>query len=280
LNAEARVETTSSGGAAQPDPALGQQSNVAPVLEASHITKRYGAVEALRGASVTVMAGEVVGLMGDNGAGKSTLIKILSGVEAADGGQVRYKGRPAHLASPQDARDLGIETVFQDLALAPELDTPTNLYLGREIIRPGLAGLLGFLDRRAMRRKAHEVLASLNVSIKDTGAPVATLSGGQQQSVAVARAVTWADELVIMDEPTAALGVPQTRAVLELIRTVRDSGRSVVLISHSLPDVFAVTDRIEVLRLGRRVARFQTADTNDQEVVAAMTGALEQEDAA
>lgn len=275
------METTTSGGeATRPAPASGQQSTAAPILEARHVTKRYGAVEALRGASVTVMPGEVVGLMGDNGAGKSTLIKILSGVETADGGEVRYNGRPVRLASPQDARDLGIETVFQDLALAPELDTPTNLYLGRELIHRGLAGRLGFLDRRAMRRKATAVLGSLNVNIKDLGAPVATLSGGQQQSVAVARAVTWADRLVIMDEPTAALGVPQTRAVLELIRTVRDSGRSVVLISHSLPDVFAVTDRIEVLRLGRRVARFHTPDTNDQEVVAAMTGALEQDDAA
>jgi simple sugar transport system ATP-binding protein len=275
------VETTTSGGeATQPAPASGRESSAAPILEAREVTKRYGAVEALRGASMTVMPGEVVGLMGDNGAGKSTLIKILSGVESADGGEVRYNERPVRLATPQDARDLGIETVFQDLALAPELDTPTNLYLGRELIRSGLPGLLGFLDRRAMRRKAAEVLASLNVNIKDLGAPVANLSGGQQQSVAVARAVTWADRLVIMDEPTAALGVPQTRAVLELIRTVRDSGRSVVLISHSLPDVFAVTDRIEVLRLGRRVARFRTQDTNDQEVVAAMTGAFEQDDAA
>jgi simple sugar transport system ATP-binding protein len=275
------VETTTSGGeATQPASASGQKSSAAPILEARHVTKRYGAVEALRGASMTVMPGEVVGLMGDNGAGKSTLIKILSGVETADAGEVRYNGQPVRLGSPQDARDLGIETVFQDLALAPELDTPTNLYLGRELMRHGLAGLLGFLDRRAMRRKAADVLASLSVNIKDLGAPVATLSGGQQQSVAVARAVTWADRLVIMDEPTAALGVPQTRAVLELIRTVRGSGRSVVLVSHSLPDVFAVTDRIEVLRLGRRVARFITPDTNDQEVVAAMTGALEQDDAA
>jgi simple sugar transport system ATP-binding protein len=281
LNDEARVETPNSGGeATQPATASGQLSTAAPILEARDVTKRYGAVEALRGASVTVMPGEVVGLMGDNGAGKSTLIKVLSGVETADGGEVRYNGRRVRLGSPQAARDLGIETVFQDLALAPELDTPTNLYLGRELIRGGLAGRLGFLDRRAMRRKATDVLGRLNVNIKDLGAPVATLSGGQQQSVAVARAVTWADQLVIMDEPTAALGVPQTRAVLELIRTVRDSGRSVVLISHSLPDVFAVTDRIEVLRLGRRVARFRTTDTSDQEVVAAMTGALEQEDAA
>ena len=275
------MKTTNSGGeATQPAPASGPERTAAPILEARHVTKRYGAVEALRGASVTVMPGEVVGLMGDNGAGKSTLIKVLSGVETADSGEVLHNGRPVRLVSPQDARDLGIGTVFQDLALAPELDTPTNLYLGRELIRHGLPGRLGFLDRRAMRRKAADVLTSLNVNIKDLGAPVATLSGGQQQSVAVARAVTWADKLVIMDEPTAALGVPQTRAVLELIRTVRGSGRSVVLISHSLPDVFAVTDRIEVLRLGRRVARFRTAETSDQEVVAAMTGALEQDDAA
>jgi simple sugar transport system ATP-binding protein len=264
----------------RPAVASAPDSATVPILEARDLNKRYGAVEALRGASVTVMPGEVVGLMGDNGAGKSTLIKILSGVVTADSGQVLFNGSPVQLDSPQDARDLGIGTVFQDLALAPELDTASNLYLGRELARAGLLGRLGFLDRRAMRRQASDVLVSLNVRIKDLGAPIAALSGGQQQSVAVARAVTWASKLVIMDEPTAALGVPQTRAVLELIRTVRDSGRSVVLISHSIPDVFAVTDRIEVLRLGRRVARFRTADAGDQEVVAAMTGALEQEDVA
>jgi simple sugar transport system ATP-binding protein len=264
----------------RPAAASAPDSATVPILEARDLIKRYGAVEALRGANVTVMPGEVVGLMGDNGAGKSTLIKILSGVVTADSGQVLFNGSQVQLGSPQDARDLGIGTVFQDLALAPELDTASNLYLGRELARAGLLGRLGFLDRRAMRRQASDVLVSLNVHIKDLGAPIAALSGGQQQSVAVARAVTWADKLVIMDEPTAALGVPQTRAVLELIRTVRDSGRSVVLISHSIPDVFAVTDRIEVLRLGRRVARFRTPDASDQEVVAAMTGALEQEDAA
>jgi simple sugar transport system ATP-binding protein len=250
-----------------------------PILEARAVTKSYGAVEALRGASVTVMPSEVVALMGDNGAGKSTLIKILSGVVAADGGQIDFDGHAVVMESPQDARDLGIETVHQDLALAPELDTPANLYLGREILHHGIAGGLGFLDRAAMRGKAAEILASLSVNIKDLGAPVATLSGGQQQSVAVARAVTWADKVVIMDEPTAALGVPQTKAVLDLIGRVRDSGRSVVLISHSLPDVFAVSDRIEVLRLGRRVARFRTSEATDHDIVAAMTGALHQDDA-
>jgi simple sugar transport system ATP-binding protein len=168
----------------------------------------------------------------------------------------------------------------QDLALAPDLDTAANLYLGREVLAKGVLGWFGVLDKKRMAGHADRVLTDLKVNIKDASAPVAMLSGGQQQSVAVARAVTWANELVIMDEPTAALGVPQTRAVLELIRRVRDSGRSVVLISHSLPDVMAVSDRIEVLRLGRRVARLTTADTTEETVVGAMTGAFTSEETA
>jgi simple sugar transport system ATP-binding protein len=251
-----------------------------PVLEARRVAKRFGSVEALRGASFEVRAGEVVALMGDNGAGKSTLIKTIAGVYSADEGEILFEGELIGVRSPREMQDLGIETVYQDLALAPDLDTAGNLYLGRELYKPGLLGRLGVLAKRQMREDAGKVLTDLDVKIKDLQAPVANLSGGQQQSVAVARAVNWADKLVIMDEPTAALGVVQTRAVLDLIRRVRDSGRAVVLISHSLPDVFAVSDRIEVLRLGRRVARLQTSQTSDHEVVAAMTGAFEQEDAA
>lgn len=250
------------------------------LLETRGVVKRFGAVEALRGASFSLGAGEVVALMGDNGAGKSTLIKTICGVHAPDAGEVLFKGRSIAGMAPNQVHSLGIETVYQDLALAPDLDTAANLFLGREIFAAGLLGKLGVLARKQMARRAHEVLTDLNVRIKDPSAPVATLSGGQQQSVAVARAVTWADQLVIMDEPTAALGVPQTRAVLDLIRRVRDSGRSVVLVSHSLPDVMAVADRIEVLRLGRRVARLVTRDTNEEQIVGAMTGAYTMEEVA
>ncbi|MFB9832015.1 ATP-binding cassette domain-containing protein [Actinoallomurus acaciae] len=250
------------------------------LLEARGIVKRFGGVEALRGAAFSVRPGEVVALMGDNGAGKSTLIKTICGVHAPDAGQVIFDCRRIDGLSPREIQALGVQTVYQDLALAPDLDTAANLYLGRELSAPGLLGALGVLAKKAMAAHADQVLKDLRVSIKDPSAPVAMLSGGQQQSVAVARAVTWADRLVVMDEPTAALGVPQTRAVLDLIRAVRDSGRSVVLISHSLPDVMAVSDRIEVLRLGRRVARFVTAETGEEQVVGAMTGAFTQEEAA
>ncbi|GLY88759.1 ATP-binding cassette domain-containing protein [Actinoallomurus iriomotensis] len=250
------------------------------LLEARGIVKRFGGVEALRGAAFSVRPGEVVALMGDNGAGKSTLIKTICGVHAPDAGEVIFGGKRIDGLSPREIQALGVQTVYQDLALAPDLDTAANLYLGRELAAPGLLGALGVLAKKAMAAHADQVLRDLRVSIKDSSAPVAMLSGGQQQSVAVARAVTWADRLVVMDEPTAALGVPQTRAVLDLIRTVRDSGRSVVLISHSLPDVMAVSDRIEVLRLGRRVARFVTAETGEEQVVGAMTGAFTQEEAA
>jgi len=248
------------------------------LLEARDIVKRFGAVEALRGAGFSVRPGEVVALMGDNGAGKSTLIKTICGVHAPDGGEVFFDGERVDGYSPREIQALGVETVYQDLALAPDLDTAANLYLGREVLAPGLLGTLGVLAKRTMAAHTERLLTDLKVAIKDTSVPVATLSGGQQQSVAVARAVTWADRLVIMDEPTAALGVPQTRAVLDLIRTVRDSGRSIVLISHSLPEVMAVSDRIEVLRLGRRVARFVTSETSEEQIVGAMTGAFTQEE--
>jgi len=251
-----------------------------PLLEAREVTKRFGAVDALRGASFQIFPGEVVALMGDNGAGKSTLIKTMCGVYAPDGGDVLFEGRSVAGRSPKEIQALGIETVYQDLALAPELDTPGNLFLGREQLMPGILGFFGVLAKSAMRQRASTVLTELSVKIKDIKAPVNTLSGGQQQSVAVARAVTWADKLVIMDEPTAALGVPQTQAVLALIRTVKESGRSVILISHSLPDVMQVADRIEVLRLGRRVAQLTAAEATEEQIVGAMTGAWTQEAAA
>jgi simple sugar transport system ATP-binding protein len=245
------------------------------VLEAKGIVKRYGHVEALGGADFRVDPGEVVALIGDNGAGKSTLVKTMSGVTTPDAGELVIDGKPVALSSPQHARTLGIETVFQDLALAPELGPAENTFVGRELLKPGLLGRLGVLDRKEMRRRALESFISLGTDVKDMDAPVAALSGGQRQSVAICRSVMWANRLVFMDEPTAALGVRQTRKVLELIRRVADGGVAVVLISHNMTEVLQVADRVEVLRLGRRVARFQAADTDVEELVGAMTGALD-----
>jgi simple sugar transport system ATP-binding protein len=245
-----------------------------PLLEARGIEKRFGRVRALRGADFEVRPAEVVALVGDNGAGKSTLVKILSGIHHADAGEIRFAGERVTVPSPEAARELGIETVYQDLALAPDLDPAANLYLGRELVRSGPFGWLGFLDKRGMRRGTDEAFATLGVGLQNTAAPTATLSGGQRQGVAVSRAVTWASRVVFMDEPTAARGVVQTRKVLDPIRRVRDSGLTVVLISHNMPEVFEVADRIQVLRLGERVASFRAADVSMEDVVGAMTGAL------
>ncbi|MEV1116256.1 ATP-binding cassette domain-containing protein [Actinosynnema sp. NPDC049800] len=249
-----------------------------PLLDARELVKHYGNVEALRGASFTAHAGEVVALVGDNGAGKSTLVKCLSGVERPDSGTILFDGAPVVLDSPVSARALGIETVYQDLAVAPDLDPAANLFLGRELRRAGLLGRLGVLDKREMRRRAVASFQDLGVSLPDVDVPIGALSGGQRQSVAVARSVVWASRLVFMDEPTAALGVVQRERVLDVIRRVRDRGMAVVLISHNMPEVLAVADRVEVLRLGRRVARFDAAATTVEELVGAMTGALSQED--
>ena len=251
-----------------------------PLLEARDLTKNYGTVEALRGAAFTAYPGEVVSLIGDNGAGKSTLVKCLSGVEQPTGGTLLFDGEPLVLGSPNDARDRGIETVFQDLAVAPDLDPAANMFLGREILKPGPLGWLGVLDKKAMRRQAAEHFTRFGATLQSIDVPIAALSGGQRQSVAVARSVAWASKLVFMDEPTAALGVVQRERVLDVIKRVRDEGIAVVLISHNMPEVLSVSDRVEVLRLGRRVARFKAADTTVEELVGAMTGALSQEDAA
>ena len=249
--------------------------NDQPLLEARRIVKSFGSVRALTGANFTVYPREVVALVGDNGAGKSTLVKTLVGVHPADSGEIRFEGEEVHLNTPQRAREVGIETVYQDLALAEEIDPAANMFLGREILRGGLLGKLGFLDKAAMRRRSDEAFRDLGVRIQDTGAPVANMSGGQRQGIAISRAVTWASKIVFMDEPTAALGVVQTRNVLEQIKRVRDDqGLSVVLISHNLPEIFEVADRIEVLRLGERVARLRPSEVSMEDVVSAMTGAL------
>ncbi len=251
-----------------------------PLLEARGLVKEYGHVQALRQASFTVYPGEVVALIGDNGAGKSTLVKSLSGAIRPDAGEIILEGQPVTLHTPVDAQRLGIETVYQDLALAPDLDAAANLHLGRELRRGGVLGRLGVLDKAAMRGAARSAFAELGVELPDVGAPIGTLSGGQRQSVAVARAVAWVSKVVFMDEPTAALGVVQRERVLNVIRRVRDRGVAVVLISHNMPEVLAVADRVEVLRLGRRVARFTAAATSLEELVGAMTGALSNEEAA
>jgi len=245
-----------------------------PVLEARNVVKSFGRVQALRGANFSVYPNEVVALVGDNGAGKSTLVKTLVGVHPPDSGEILFDGQPVHINTPHDSRTLGIETVFQDLALAAEIDPAANMFLGREVMRPGLLGKLGFLDKATMRRRSDEAFKDLGVRIQDTSAPVANMSGGQRQGIAICRAVTWASKVVFMDEPTAALGVVQTRNVLEQIKRVREHGLSVVLISHNMPEVFEVADRIEVLRLGQRVARLRPAEVTMEDIVSAMTGAL------
>jgi len=246
-----------------------------PLLEARGIVKNFGRVRALRGASFTVNQGEVVALIGDNGAGKSTLVKTLSGVHAPDAGEILFEGRPVTLPTPEAARALGIETVYQDLALAPDLESSANLFLGREVLRPGLLGKLGLLDNVAMRKQTESAFKDLGVGVQDVAAPVATYSGGQRQGVAVARAVTWASKVVFMDEPTAALGVVQTKQVLALIKRLRERNLGVIVISHNLADVFEVADRIFVLRLGRPAGIFDVRETSREEIVAAITGAEE-----
>lgn len=246
-----------------------------PLLEAQGICKSYGHVEVLREVDFTVNQGEVTALIGDNGAGKSTLVKILSGALSPDSGQITVDGRRATFTSPIHAREFGIETVYQDLALAPELGSAENAFAGRELLKPGLLGRLGVLDRKSMRVRAEEAFVGMGTDVKDIEAPVATLSGGQRQSVAICRSVMWADKVIFMDEPTAALGVRQTGKVLELIRRVADRGIAVVLISHNMPEVLEVADRVQVLRLGQRVADIDSDGATVEQLVGAMTGALE-----
>lgn len=248
-----------------------------PILEARGVCKQYGHVEALIGANFELHAGEVVALIGDNGAGKSTLVRILSGTEPASSGQILFEGRPVALTSPVDARALGMETVFQDLALAPHLSPVQNMYLGREIMRKGPLGRLGFMDTKTMRNGSRTAFDKLGATVRNLNGPVGSMSGGQRQGVAVARAAAWAQKVVFLDEPTAALGVAQTKNVLDLVRRVSGEGIGVVFISHSMPHVMEVADRIQVMWRGRRVATYRKEDTSMEELVAAMTGAVNQE---
>jgi fructose transport system ATP-binding protein len=249
-------------------------SAVQPILEAHGLVKRYGHVTALDGADLELYPGEILALIGDNGAGKSTLIKSLVGAVAPDEGEVRLDGQPVHFRSPIEARRAGIETVFQDLAVAPSLDIATNIFLGREIRRRGVLGrILRMLDKSQMRREARSHLSELKIGIQSIGQAVDTLSGGQRQGVAVVRAAAFAQRVVIMDEPMAALGVKESGMVLELIRKVRDRGMPVILISHDMPHVFEVADRIQIMRLGRRAAVVTPRTHSMAEAVAIMTGA-------
>ncbi len=243
------------------------------VLAVTNVAKRFGHVHALRDVSLHVAAGEVTALMGDNGAGKSTLVKILSGAQKADEGLMYVGGRPVVLDSPNEARALGIETVYQDLALADDLSAPANLFLGREYRRSGLLGRLGVLDTKRMQAEAQTQINNLGARIPDYDSSVRMFSGGQRQSVAIARASIWARQLIIMDEPTAALGLVQTAQVAELIKRTRDRGIAVLVISHSVPFVFDVADRIVVLRLGEVSGELNPANTNHEDIVAAITGA-------
>src|SRR6266545_1944931 len=239
----------------------------APVLSLSGISKRFGAVQALSGAELQANAGEVVALVGDNGAGKSTLVKVIAGVNPADSGEVLWEGQPVTISRPHDATALGIATVYQDLSLCDNLDVVANLFLGNEATR------FQVLDEIAMERKASELLGSLSVRIPSVRIPVAALSGGQRQSVAIARSLLGEPKVVILDEPTAALGVAQTAQVLDLIERLRDRGLAVILISHNLADVKAVADRVVVLRLGRNAGEFRVGEATQEEIVQAITGA-------
>lgn len=246
-----------------------------PVLSVRGLTKRFGGLTAVNQVSWDVYPGEVVGLLGDNGAGKSTLIKCISGVHQADEGEIYFEGRRSVFAQPIDARREGIETIYQDLALANNLDVPANIFLGREAKRQYLGGLIKTLDEKLMLRESAAGLEALDIQFPSLTQPIESLSGGQRQAVAIARAVYWEARLMIMDEPTNNLGVPEQHKVLELIRRLRDQGVPVILITHTLPDVFAVADRLIVMHRGRKVTEKRTAATNAQELVQYMVGALD-----
>ncbi len=247
------------------------------VLEARDVSKTYGHVTALDHVNFSVHAGEVVALIGDNGAGKSTLVKILSGTEAPTSGEVLIDGKPVVISGPMDARRHGVETVYQDLALAPHLNPVQNMYLGREVMRGGVLGRLGFMNNAEMLRGSKAAFTDLGATVRNYAGSIGAMSGGQKQAVAVARSAAWAKKVILLDEPTAALGVVQTKGVLDLIRRVRDRGLGVVFISHSMPHVMEVADEIQVLRLGRRVATYRANETSMEQLVGAMTGAVVQE---
>lgn len=246
-------------------------NSAAPLLEVSSLSKHFGAVRALHDVSMKVHPGEVVALAGDNGAGKTTLIKAISGVFRPTSGEVRLKGEQVSFSTPQEARDKGIETIYQDLALADNLTIGGNIFLGREPMRRAF-GFLPVLDRKKMADAARTTMAMLDFHVSRTEAPVSNFSGGQRQAVAIGRAVYWDAQILIMDEPTAALGVPEQRKVISLIKQLKTQGRGVIFISHNLQDIFAVSDRIIVLRRGVMAGERKISETTHDEVVKLMVG--------
>ena len=244
----------------------------APLLELSGVSKRFGPVQALDRVDFALRGGEVVGLVGDNGAGKSTMVKTIAGIHSLDGGNIRFDGERVSISRPQDATALGIATVYQDLALCDNLDVVANLFLGREEVSPGPGRVSRQLNEVQMEHQTEDLLSGLSVTIPGLRTEVGTLSGGQRQQVAVARSLLGEPKVVLLDEPTAALGVAQTAQVLDLIRRLRERGLGVVVVSHNLVDVFAVADRIFVLRLGRAAGSFEAESTTEEHVVSAITG--------
>jgi ABC-type sugar transport system ATPase subunit len=246
-----------------------------PMLSVRNLVKRFGGLTAVNHVSLDVCPGEVVGLVGDNAAGKSTLIKCISGVYQPDEGEIFFQGQRTHFARPIDARRAGIETIYQDLALAGNLGVSANIFMGREVKRKYLGGAVHTLDEAFMTAASEKVLNALGIRFANSSEKIEKLSGGQRQAVAIARAVYWQAKLMIMDEPTNNLGVVEQRKVLDLIGKLRDEKVPVILISHTLPDVFAVTDRVVVMHRGRRVAEKRTNETNSREIVQYMVGALD-----
>jgi ABC-type sugar transport system ATPase subunit len=247
---------------------------VEPILSLNSIVKRFGGLTAVNHVDLSIYPGEVVGLVGDNGAGKSTLIKCVSGVYHPDEGDIFFQGKRVSFSRPIDARNVGIETIYQDLALAPNLNFSANIFLGREVKKRYLGGLVKTLDEAHMLHESKKVLNQLEIRLPNFAAQIEKLSGGQRQAVAIARAVYWNAQLMIMDEPTNNLGVPEQRKVLDLINKLREQNVPVILISHTLPDVFAVTDRIVIMHRGHKVAEKRTSETDSQQVVQYMVGAL------
>jgi fructose transport system ATP-binding protein len=257
-------------------PATGPAETRTPILRARRLVKTFGRVVGLDGVSLELYPGEVLAIIGDNGAGKSTLIKCLTGAEIPDEGEIFLDEKPIHFKRPQDARAAGIETVYQNLAVSPALDVAANLFLGREERKKGILGsVFRMVDQKGMREKARNELHALGIStLQDVTVPVENLSGGQRQAVAVARAAAFGSKVVVLDEPTAALGVRESNQVLELIRNLRDRGIPVILISHNMPHVFDVADRIHIQRLGKRAATITPESHSMTDAVAIMTGAL------
>jgi D-xylose transport system ATP-binding protein len=241
----------------------------APMLRLHGVSKRFGAVQALAGVELEIRAGEVLALVGDNGAGKSTLVKVIAGADPADEGVIEWKGRAVRVHRPHDAHALGIATIYQDLSLCENLDVVGNLFLGREIRRSGV------LDEVEMERRARELLATLAIRLPSLRLPVAALSGGERQTIAIARALLGDPELVLLDEPTAALGVTQTAQILDLIERMRERGLGLLIVSHNLADVKAVADQVAVLRLGRNNGFFDVNTTSQEQLIASITGATD-----